>query len=148
MLQALGPAPGCDAAPLEHRKARVLAEAGERALWQCVVSGEAPRSTPRLAAMLGYSTRSLQLAFARHVGVPVTRYARLVRLHCAREALLRGGPGNVSAVAMRYGIGHFGRFSIEYRALYGEAPSVTLKRARSAAAGGACRADDDWSSAA
>ena len=97
--------------PRQHPKARVLVEAGDRAVWRCIAGGEAPSTTPDLAALLGYSRRSVQLAFAVHVGVPVTRHVRLVRLHCAREDLLRGGRGNVSAVAMRYGIGHFGRFS-------------------------------------
>jgi AraC-like DNA-binding protein len=46
------------------------------------------------------------------------------------RALWHGGPdeASISQVALRYGFRHLGRFAADYRALYGESPSVTLRR--------------------
>jgi adenylate cyclase len=52
-------------------------------------------------------------------------------LTAARDDLLTGA-GNISVtdVAVRAGFSHFGRFAQEYRRLFGEAPSATLRRNR------------------
>jgi transcriptional regulator GlxA family with amidase domain len=56
-----------------------------------------------------------------------------VRLKLVRDELLRSGPdANVTAVAMRHGFVHLGRFSAQYRVAFGELPSATLRRKRAA----------------
>jgi AraC family ethanolamine operon transcriptional activator len=121
-----------DAAPLPGPRSIALAQSAERLIWQSVAADEARRTSVRhLAEVLGYSPRALQLAFAQHIGIGVAGYVRLVQLHHTREALRHGASDTVSAVATRYGLWHFGRFSVQYRRAFGESPSVTLRRARS-----------------
>lgn len=53
----------------------------------------------------------------------------LRRMHLARRALRRAAGGEtVTDVATRYGFWQLGRFAVEYRALFGETPSATLRR--------------------
>jgi AraC-like DNA-binding protein len=56
------------------------------------------------------------------------RYLLLRRMHLARRALREAAPDTttVTDIATRFGFWQLGRFSIDYRALFGEAPSVTL----------------------
>ncbi|MFP5477787.1 MAG: helix-turn-helix domain-containing protein, partial [Gammaproteobacteria bacterium] len=39
-----------------------------------------------------------------------------------------GGSTHVAGVALRWGFGHLGRFSADYRARFGEYPSETVRR--------------------
>lgn len=64
--------------------------------------------------------------FRKYFGVPPMAYLKRIRFDGARQALLREpSNGNVSAVAMAWGFKHLGRFSIEYKKMYGESPSTT-----------------------
>jgi len=79
---------------------------------------------------LSLSRRTLQQSFQDVLGVNPQAYLRAHRLNGARHALLRGEPGTqVKDVVARWGFWHLSRFSAEYRALFGELPSDTLKRA-------------------
>jgi transcriptional regulator GlxA family with amidase domain len=50
-------------------------------------------------------------------------------MHLVRRALLRATPPvTVTKIATDHGFWELGRFSVAYRALFGETPSVTLKR--------------------
>jgi len=62
-----------------------------------------------------------------------TRYLRLRRMHSVHHTLRSGGPdaASVSEVARRYGFCRLGRFAADYRDLFGELPSATLRRAPS-----------------
>jgi len=59
------------------------------------------------------------------------RYLLLRRMHLAQRGLRRSTPTatTVTAIATRYGFWQFGRFAGEYKALFGELPSMTLARA-------------------
>ena len=50
-------------------------------------------------------------------------------MHLARHALLLASEGEatVTAIAMAHGFWQLGRFSVDYRGLFGEAPSATLR---------------------
>jgi AraC-like DNA-binding protein len=63
--------------------------------------------------------------------MPPARYQRLRRLQLVHRALRGAGPHTrvISAVARNFGFRELGRFAASYRALYGELPSATLRRA-------------------
>jgi AraC-like DNA-binding protein len=89
-----------------------------------------PWSVVRLASEAHLSVRSLQEGFRREFDVSPMTYLKQVRLRRARAALLRPEPGStVQSVAVSCGFLHGGRFASDYRALFGEAPSETLRRA-------------------
>jgi AraC-like DNA-binding protein len=50
-------------------------------------------------------------------------------MHLARRALIRADPATatVTGVATEYGFWELGRFSVQYRALFGESPSASLR---------------------
>jgi AraC-like DNA-binding protein/Tfp pilus assembly protein PilF len=82
-----------------------------------------------LASVAGVSSRTLQRQFMGFLDKSPQAVQHDIGLERARQALLQGAPGEkVRDVALRCGFPHFGRFSIEYRRRYGEAPSSTLKR--------------------
>jgi AraC-like DNA-binding protein len=64
-------------------------------------------------------------------GTSPMQYIRELRFEKARQALLRADPeGSVTDIALRFGFGHLGRFSVEYRRRFGELPSATLGKRR------------------
>jgi AraC-like DNA-binding protein/tetratricopeptide (TPR) repeat protein len=82
-----------------------------------------------LAAVAGVSGRTLQRQFRVFLGKTPGAVLRDVRFECARRELLQGTPGvKVMDVALRCGLLHCGRFSVEYGCRYQETPSETLKR--------------------
>lgn len=79
----------------------------------------------------GATERQLQRAFRAVYGISPNRYVKLRRLHLARAALRNPEPGTtVARIAVRSGFLDLGRFASAYRGLFGEAPSVTLRRER------------------
>lgn len=82
-----------------------------------------------LAAVAGVSGRTLQRQFLAFLGKTPRVMLRDISFEQARRELLQGSPGaKVMDIALRSGISHCGRFSVEYRRRYGETPSQTLKR--------------------
>lgn len=77
------------------------------------------------------SERTLRSAFQHLYGVSPIRYLQLRRMELVRRALRDADPceTRVSEVAARYGFTNLGRFAMEYRRLYGDNPSQTLRRA-------------------
>lgn len=91
-----------------------------------------PVYSEQLRAALGVPMRTLHDACIAVRGMSVHRYLRIWRLNLAHQALRDGGqdgPIQVKAAALRFGFWHFGRFAQEYRALFGELPSDTARRA-------------------
>jgi AraC-like DNA-binding protein len=87
-------------------------------------------SAADIARIAYVSLRALEKAFVREFGIPPMTYLRQVRLARARNELVHGDPEvlTVSAVALRWGFGHLGRFAAAYQEQYGEPPSYTLRR--------------------
>jgi len=82
-----------------------------------------------LAAVVGVSARSVQLAFSRLHGCTPMQFVLQRRLEQARSLLQSPTPSTtITAVAMDCGCFHLGRFATAYRALFGEKPSETLAR--------------------
>lgn len=89
-------------------------------------------SLAELSARLGLPARTLRAYCGRHLGVAPGRYLRLRRLERLRRELQDTRPGvtTVSALALRCGLAQPGRLAGNYRRLFGELPSETLRRGR------------------
>jgi AraC family transcriptional regulator, ethanolamine operon transcriptional activator len=77
------------------------------------------------------SERALEYAFKTVMGLSPVQFLARLRLHRAREALLKapaGGPASVSTIALDWGFWHFGEFARAYKELFNELPSDTLRR--------------------
>ena len=91
----------------------------------------APHTVADMARTARMSVRSLQAAFAEHLGLAPMEYLRRVRLARAHQELLDAAPGDgqsVADIAFRNGFSHLPRFAAAYREHYGESPSQTLRR--------------------
>jgi transcriptional regulator GlxA family with amidase domain len=89
-----------------------------------------------LCRALSVSERTLRTAFHRVHGVSPCRCLRMMRLSRARRALLLADCQlvTVTEIATGFGFVELGRFSVEYRRLFGESPSETLRRTSPAGA--------------
>jgi AraC-like DNA-binding protein len=89
-----------------------------------------PPHISALCLALAVSERTLRNAFHSVHGLPPCRRLRRLRLSGARKAL-QGANGElttVTEIAIQFGFVELGRFSVEYRKLFGESPSQTLSR--------------------
>jgi AraC-like DNA-binding protein len=81
-----------------------------------------------IASAVGVSARTLRDGFQQFRGVSPMQYVRQLRLERARDAL-RAAPSDVrvAEIALDCGFAHLGRFSVVYKAMFGESPSETLR---------------------
>jgi transcriptional regulator GlxA family with amidase domain len=89
-----------------------------------------PLYVPELCREIGASERTLRTCCQEHLGMGPKHYLLLRRLHLVRRALRnnRLGDTTVTEIGTSYGFWQFGRLAVEYKALFGEAPSTTLAR--------------------
>ena len=89
-------------------------------------------SIAQLSTVAGVSERALRNAFYDVHAISPKRYLRRWQLHQVRSALRATNRRGVSVtdVATLHGFYELGRFAGEYKALFGERPSQTLRRAR------------------
>lgn len=81
-----------------------------------------------LTTALGMGERQLERLFRDAYGHGPCQWHQMARLNLARSALRQAqGQGAVTEVAIRYGFGHLGRFSVMYRDMFGESPRDTLR---------------------
>ncbi|GIU31879.1 hypothetical protein TUM3792_43980 [Shewanella sp. MBTL60-007] len=86
-------------------------------------------SISELCKVANLSERSLEYGFREYLGITPIRYLKVVRLNGVRETLLTSDASvTVSHVALQWGFLELGRFAAEYRQLFGELPSKTLKQ--------------------
>jgi transcriptional regulator GlxA family with amidase domain len=90
-----------------------------------------PLHISTLCRTLEVSERTLRKAFHKIRGLPPCRQLRLIRLSEARRALLAADCKRVTVteIATTFGFVELGRFSVEYRSVFGESPSQTLHHA-------------------
>ena len=84
-----------------------------------------------VAAMIeasGVSGRTMFSAFRKFRGRSPMAYVRHLRLQQVRRDLINAKPGmRVTEILTKRGVTQFGRFAAEYKKLYGETPSKTIK---------------------
>ena len=85
-----------------------------------------------LCRATGLPERTLRLLFLEQFGESPVRVLRARRLCLVYESLQEPGVGlkQIRRVAGGYGFWHMGQFAADYRALFGERPSDTVRRAR------------------
>lgn len=82
-----------------------------------------------VAVACGTSLRTLEASFREVWSETPVQALTAIRLDAARRALLGADPpASVTEAALLCGLGHFGRFSVGYRARFDERPSETLRR--------------------
>ncbi len=88
-----------------------------------------PVTVHELASTLSVPRRSLERAFISVTSYPPATYLRVHRLNAVRRTLL-SSPADaikpVSHAALYWGFTHLGRFSAQYRLLFGELPRTTV----------------------
>jgi len=89
-----------------------------------------------LCEAVGVPERTLRTCCTEFLGMGPNRYLRLRRLNMVHAELRRNvsPTASVEEVARRYGFSELGRFAALYRKVFGEMPSTTLRRARTAPA--------------
>ena len=83
-----------------------------------------------LCMALNASPRTLEIAFSRIMGVGPHAFFLKRRMNRARTMLLKADSreSRVTEIAQALGFSELGRFSVQYRELFGESPSETLRR--------------------
>ena len=77
---------------------------------------------------LGISQRALEYTFKRNLGMTPKNYMQILRLHAIHDELKHASPQTkISDTALKYAFFHMGHFSSEYKKLFGELPTETLK---------------------
>ena len=81
---------------------------------------------PEICAAVGAAERTLRVACEENLGMGPIRYLALRRMHLAHRTLLLADHRSttVTQVATEHGFWELGRFSVSYRAMFGETPSL------------------------
>lgn len=87
-----------------------------------------------LCQALGTSSRALCYGFQEIFGTSPMSYLKILRLQGVYRVLKAANPGqkNVTEVATQFGFYHLGYFAHDYKQMFGELPSETLKGKKSA----------------
>ena len=98
---------------------------------ELIMSSTDPLTVSELRDYSGVCWRTLDRAFKDRFGIGPKQYITAVRLSAARRELRSAAPcQTVTEIAMRLGFTHLGRFSSNYRQMFGELPSVTRHQSR------------------
>lgn len=113
-----------------HRMQKSIAPASvKRAVEYMNAELGSPLGISEIAAAARVAGRTLFKHFKDAHGASPMQYVRNARFEKVHEALLCAEQADsVTAIALRWGFSHLGRFAVEYRQRYGEPPSQTLSR--------------------
>lgn len=91
-----------------------------------------PITVADLCRELGVSRRTLQYSFQEVLGINPVRFLRAMRLNGVRRDLKSEARPTrpVQDIAARWGFWHLGHFVTDYKRMFGELPSETLRRKR------------------
>lgn len=116
-------------APPPSNRARQLVVARAREYMQAHI--DEPFSVADLCVELRVSRRTLQYSFQDVLDLNPVKFFRAIRLNAVRRALKQcegGERATVADIASRWGFWHLSHFAAEYKAMFGELPSETLRR--------------------
>ena len=82
-----------------------------------------------VSRLVGVSWRTLDYAFRERFGITPKSYIKATRLNGMHRALrLAPASTKIADVANSWGFWHLGQFAADYRLMFGELPSQTLRR--------------------
>ena len=85
--------------------------------------------TETLEQISGVSKQKLSKAFRDRMKLSLNSYIRYYRLRCIYQELSSAqDKSNITNIAMKWGVNHLGRFSLEYKQQFGESPSETVRK--------------------
>jgi AraC family ethanolamine operon transcriptional activator len=108
-----------------QRRQRIVAKARDLVLAQ----HDQAITVPQLCEQLFVSRRTLQYCFEDVLGMSPMQYLRLIRLNGARRHLRQASVKSLTVqdVAADWGFWHFSQFSSDYRKLFGQSPSQSMR---------------------
>lgn len=114
----------------DHETSAACRHRGILARFEDLLVAEPSLRMGEICAALGTSGRMLRECCKQHLAMGPSGYRRLRRMQQVHRALRSkdSRAASVFEIAARYGIRDLGRFAASYRAVYGELPSVTLRR--------------------
>lgn len=130
LLDSLCPTEAQRSAALPSSRTRQLVVARARDYMQEHI--DEPISVADLCVQLRVSRRTLQYSFQDVLDLNPVKFLRTLRLNAVRRALKQlpaGSRSTVADVASRWGFWHLSHFAAEYKALFDELPSETMRRA-------------------
>lgn len=135
LLRALGKAfaIGAHGWPLRRHPRRIEGHDLTQQMIRYIESRFGQRITvAQIAGELNVTPRALHYAARSALGVGPLDLVKAFRLHQVRSELWAGrySEPNITAAALAQDFAHLGRFSQQYRSLFGELPSQTLQRVR------------------
>ena len=90
-----------------------------------------PPTIPVVCDFLNCSERTLHRIFTDIYGVSPKRFLKTRHLFAIHQKLKSAAPGErVSDIATRHGFWDLGYFAQDYKAMFGELPSITLRKTR------------------
>jgi AraC family ethanolamine operon transcriptional activator len=118
--------PSCDRASTASGRTDVVRRVEQHLLDDLAL----PQTVDDLCRVARTSRRTLEYAFRDYFGTSPKRFIKALRLNAARNDLVRGSHGSAQVVeiASGWGFTHMGQFSADYRQMFGEKPSETLRR--------------------
>ena len=124
LVESMSAGPIYEETAADRRHRGILARIEE------LLDAEPPPSVTAIGAALGVSGRTLSECCKKVLGIGPSLYRRLRGMQRVHRRLRDENPDTVSvpAVARQYGFPDLGSFAANYRAIYGELPSVTLLR--------------------
>ena len=109
---------------LERRKKLV-----DKACELMLAHADEPLSILQVCSRVGTSRRKLNYCFQDVLGTTPVKYLRSLRLNGVRRALRQAIPGTtVQDIASHWGFWHLSQFAQDYKRLFGELPSATLRQ--------------------
>lgn len=109
---------------LERRKKLV-----DQACELMLSHADEPLSILEVCSRVGTSKRKLNYCFQDVLGTTPIKYLRSLRLNSARRELRQAAPGvTIQDIASHWGFWHLSQFAQDYRRLFRELPSETLRK--------------------
>ncbi|WP_424101331.1 helix-turn-helix domain-containing protein [Moorena producens] len=107
------------------RRAKLIAQAEQEMLAHL----EKPLTLKQLAQNLGSSSSALSYGFQDLFGLSPMRYLKVRRLNAVRQRLKASEPERctIALLASEFGFYHLSHFAKDYKAMFGELPSETLR---------------------